>query len=78
MAESCERLVIVSSAVIGAVPVHGQQQPTVPEPTRTQENQDPSGRTAEEDAKVVATSEIVDKEQIKTQSNGDTGTSGSR
>lgn len=28
---------------------------------------------AEEDAKVVATSEIVDKEQIKTQSNGDTG-----
>lgn len=28
---------------------------------------------AEEDANVVATSEIVDKEQIKTQSNGDTG-----
>lgn len=28
---------------------------------------------AEEDAKVVATSEIVDKEQVKTQSNGDTG-----
>ncbi|XP_072764766.1 phosphatase and actin regulator 1 isoform X8 [Anoplolepis gracilipes] len=69
MAESCERLVMVSSAVIGAVSVHGLQQPTVPEP-RTQGDQDPSGRTAEEDATV--TSEIVDKEQIKTQSNGDT------
>ena len=79
MAESCDRSAVVSSAVIsgGAVSVHGQQQSTVPEVPRTQGtqgtqgNQDPSGRTAEEDAKTVATSEIVDKEQIKTQSNGD-------
>ncbi|EFN72029.1 hypothetical protein EAG_13981 [Camponotus floridanus] len=59
---------MVSSAAIGTVP---GQQPTVPEP-RTQGNQDPSDHTAEEDAKTVATSEIVDKEQINTQSNGDT------
>ncbi|XP_036143820.1 uncharacterized protein LOC118645935 [Monomorium pharaonis] len=76
MAESRDSATVVSSAAATGGAASGQQQQPALVESAAQGNEDPSSCTVaavEENTKTVVTSEVADKEQIKTQINGDIG-----